>query len=39
MVQLEKIIIRKAVSNDLPEMLRVMDEVLETSTIDDEMEQ
>lgn len=39
MVKLEKIVIRKAGSNDLPEMLRIMDEVLGVPTIDDEMEQ
>ncbi len=39
MVQLEKISIRKAFSNDLPQMLRVMDEALESPTTDDEMDQ
>jgi hypothetical protein len=37
MAQLEKISIRKAVPNNLPQMLRIMDEVLETPTIDDEI--
>jgi ribosomal protein S18 acetylase RimI-like enzyme len=39
MAQLETISIRKAVPNDLQQMLRIMDEVLETPTIDDEMDQ
>ena len=39
MAQLEKIIIRKATFDDLSEMLRIMDEELETPTIDDEMEE
>ncbi|CAF4388188.1 unnamed protein product, partial [Didymodactylos carnosus] len=34
-----KITIRKAAVSDLPNMLRIMDEALESSTIDDEMEQ
>jgi ribosomal protein S18 acetylase RimI-like enzyme len=39
MTQLEKIVIRKAVLDDLPAMLKIMDEVLESPTIDDEMEE
>ncbi|CAF3291197.1 unnamed protein product [Rotaria socialis] len=39
MLQLEKIIIRKAVVNDLPQMLQIMDDGLGIPTIDDEMKQ
>lgn len=37
--ELERISIRKAVSSDLRQMMRIMDEALETPTIDDEMEE
>lgn len=39
MTRLENISIRKAIVNDLAEMLRIMDEALESPTADDEMEQ
>lgn len=37
MAQLEQIVIRKAVSDDLPQMLRIMDEALKTPTVEDKM--
>jgi GNAT superfamily N-acetyltransferase len=39
MAQLEKILIRKAVLDDLSMMLQIMDESLETPTVDDEMKE